>query len=217
MEILDASKLKLAEYNKLGKTIRTLVEEKKPLDYFVEEYNMALVTLACIVPQPNHIKVLKNMLKEEDEEKKVDLNNLQGFNPVLVAMKNNNYTAVKILMHYGADFNIKDDDGEYLIHRIVEKDLWYLVRHILAFDNVDMSVLNKNGQDVKEHAELGYHDLVFEEIEKYEKRKSWGAIFSDEEKANYKGIDDLSDLQEIINENSDSELENLNEADDGLS
>lgn len=187
-------KLNLAQYNEVGKTIREAVEAEKPLDYYIEKYNCTLVALASMIPRQEHLFVLKKMFKERES---VDLNNLQGINPVELAVKNRNLASLSMLLHQGANINFKlSFCDEWVLHYMIEQDWWYFIRRVLEHDSTDLEVTSKKGYNYKDHAEFLELDLVYEEIEKYEKRNLWGSMFSDEEKENYKGIDHLDELIE---------------------
>jgi len=181
---MKIEKLTQEEYNKLGKTIQDMVEAEERLDTYVKEYDLSLLALSCMINNIAHNTVLKKMLEERKDT--VDLDKKIGSSlPIFVAIMNNNYNAIRILIAHGANPNLQDENGDTIVHHAtrmiqeakVDKDVLmgqHQLNQILTFDNVDLSIKNNNGQTAEEEAEDKYNVCALETYEEFHRRNKWG-------------------------------------------
>jgi len=92
--------------------------------------------------------LIKNMLSliEKSEDINVNEANQKGDTPLIIACKNGNETAVRVLLRYGADLNKPDHDGNSPLFTACN----YSNKHIIEYfirKGAELNLENNKGEN----------------------------------------------------------------------
>ena len=83
----------------------------------------------------------------------------RGWRPLRYAIRGGDAGVVKILLEYGADMDVKDEDGNTFLHRAAEKGHTKVVKVLLEY-GADVNAENLFGETPKDVAESYISELL---------------------------------------------------------